>query len=255
MTNDDRIAAYQKHMSVSLHENGRDEVKAGMRWTPLEAVAFIASGDEQLVAQVTEWCPRNNALPDARTAQVAAIRLSEKLVERQSDGTILSVASATKKLLHALFEGEVTAYVDAKPTLLTGLRFQQITYYGDQVGLGPDPKDGRYWAAVDVDAGDVRQLRTERTTAPPQPIAIERAGAKRGPKPKWDWLNLMGELVRIAHLDGLDEIGSQADVERWASQWLAEAAGTDAGPADSLVREHIAPIFAAIDRHNASLRP
>jgi len=256
---DERIAAFESHMSVSLSELAREEIAAGKKWTLLEATGYIACEKDSIVAQIRKWCPLNNTLANERAAIAASVHLTRELERRKaSDPVCLSFEDAARILLDALKDGSITAYVNCKPVSLAGFDFREFVYAEDMIGLSPTPTgDARHWGCVHVNAANVRQTRNRvrPSSQPGTPLPANLAGAKRGPKPKWDWLNLMGELVRIAHLDGLDEIGSQADVERWASQWLAKAAGTDAGPADSLVREHIAPIFDAIDRHNASLRP
>jgi hypothetical protein len=249
---DEIVAAFQERMSVSWSQLAREEILAGLRWTPLQAVAFIATGDLELVRQVWQWCPRNLALPHPTHAQSASIHLSRELERKRAENrSCLSFTVATMQLLQGLTQGKVTAYVDAKATLLTGLPFREITFSEDNVGLGPPPPgDLRHWKVVDVNAEDVRRLRSETTTGPAQLAPVERVGAKRGPKPKWDWPNLMGELVRIADQDGLEIIGGQADVERWAIAWLTDRRGIGEEPSESLVREHIAPIFDAIEAEN-----
>lgn len=154
----------------------------------------------------------------------------------------------------SLADGKITAYVDSKPTLLTGMAFRDITYSNAQVGLSPAPLgDRRHWGDVDLNSDDVRNFQNKSMDGS-RPALSEQAGAKRGPKPKWDWLRLMGELVRIADMDGLDELGSQADVERWARDWLMENHNADTPPSESLIREHIAPVFKAIDVENMRRR-
>lgn len=257
-TAEERISAFETHHNVSWSKLAREEIAAGKRWTLLEATGFLACGDETVVTQVRQWCPPGNALPDPRAAMAASIHLTGELEKRRlNNANHLSFEDAVLLLLSSLKDGTVTAYVDCKPTLLTGYDFRDLVYTGDMVGLAPTPKnDGRFWGSVDVNAAHIRQIY-ERSNATVAPVAAPESipiGAKRGPKPKWDWLNMMGELVRIADQDGIASIGSQSDVERWASGWLANKAGVDAGPAESLVREHIAPIFRAIDTDNAKRR-
>jgi len=251
---EDKVVAFEKRMSASHAELAREEIAADKRWSLLQAIAYLATGDDTLVQNVRLWCPPGNALPHHNSAQSAAIHLARELNQRGAvNQDILTFDHALRSLLDQLRLGSVMAYVNAKSALLTGLSFQELIFSGDNVGLSPTPKgDARYWSSVYVNATDIRrawQMSSARTRNP-SAASASVTGSKRGPKPKWDWLNLMGELVRIADQDGLDSLGGQADIERWAAAWLAERAGSDAGPAESLVREHIAPIFGAIEQHN-----
>lgn len=257
-TAEERISAFETHHNVSWSKLAREEIAAGKRWTLLEAAGFLACGDEAIVAQVREWCPPGNALPDPRAAMAASIHLTRELERRRNhDMASLSFEDAVRLLLNHLKEGSITAYVDCKAALLTGHEFREFVYTGGMVGLSPRPKnDARFWESIHVNAAHIRQVRLllNGATKPAISTVPVSTGAKRGPKPKWDWLNLMGEIVRIADQDGLSFFRSQAHLEEWASDWLARQAGEDAGPAESLVREHIAPIFHAIDRDNERRR-
>lgn len=250
----ERIAAFETQMNVSPSALAREEIIKGKRWTLLEAVGFLACGEDAVVDQVREWCPPLNALPHHRAADATSIHLTRDLDAKQArDPECLSFEGAVRVLLEALKEGAVMAYVDATPTSLAGLTFRNLVYSSHKIGLSPTPPgDLRYWESVYVNASDVRRLRRDRIVQPAVSRPIVSTGAKRGPKPKYDWFGLMGELVRIADQDGLDSIGLQADVERWALDWLTTKGGGDESPSESTVREHIAPIFQAIDRYNAS---
>lgn len=250
------IATFRKRMGVSWSDVAPGEIATGLRWPILQAIAFIATGSSDLVAKVWEWCPRGLALTHYNQAQFASIELTRELEQQRfTNPHVLQFTEALRRLLTALGDGKITAYVNAKPTLLTGMAFREITYSNAKVGLSPPPLgDTRCWNDIDLNSEDVRSFRSASMAGSPQPTISEQTGAKRGPKPKWDWLKLMGELVRIADMDGLDHLGSQADVERWARDWLMENHNADSPPSESLIREHIAPVFKAIDVENTRRR-
>ncbi|MBW6528728.1 hypothetical protein KZ813_17945 [Sphingomonas sp. RHCKR7] len=255
-TTSERIASFEKHMSASWEQLARDERAQDKRWNLLQAIAYLASGDRELVKKAATWCPHPNALPHSNAAQAAFVHMSKELDERRASGErCLSIDGGTRALLLGLKDGEITAYVDAKPTYLTGLDFRELTYSNDLIGLAPAPQgDDRYWRSVNVSAEDVVRLRDGQSIDAGRPnTSSAPTGAKRGPKGKWDWIGMMAELVRVADQDGLDSIGTQADVERWAMKWHADKTGSD-GPGVSVVREHIAPVFQAIERENQRRR-
>ena len=104
-----------------------------------------------------------------------------------------------------------------------------------------------------------------RAASPDMEIALKAAGptqitgtdrpngpARRGRPPKWKWDQAVAELIRIADEDGLESIGpGQSDLERWMTNWFA-ARHAGESPAESQIREKIAPIFEA--RRQANIK-
>jgi len=246
------ISAFVKRVSRSPLEQNRDDLLAGRRWNLLQAVAWIASENRALVAEVGSWCPPANALPHENAAQGAALELEERL--RTKAG--LTFQRALIKLLNLLNRGSVMIYVDHLECMPLGLRFQALRYHRDMIGLSPSPDD-RYWGYVVVDADSLRQAwdATKRPITPrdgasssdelffdaPPPLVKERGRPR-----KYDWT---GAETALMELDGSDDVIAsvisgdmpQAKLERYMASWFAKRGNE---PGESSIRNRISKLIA-----------
>lgn len=130
------------------------ELRAGHRWTLLQAIAWIATESDAYVKQTGDELPHDNALPAAEAAMTARLKMNHMLRELKSPA--LSFPLAQSHLLKMINEGAVVLYVDHVEYVPAGHAFSGISYTSDYTGLLPAPDD-RYWGYVVTDAESVRQ--------------------------------------------------------------------------------------------------
>lgn len=219
------LSDFQSRISRSSTEANIEELLDGRRWNLLQAVAWVASENDQLVCEVGRWCPPNNALPHSNPANGARMTLSDYL--HSNPETAMPFGVAQVELMELMKSGGVLCYVDHDPCYLTGYVFNGFTYHDDYVGLSPPPDD-RYWGYVVVDAATMRKAwaaRKEATRAVAKTLPASEGAVftKLTAREVNDWYQ---ERVRIATSNGF----------RW-SRDEDESAGRRKGVTSATIRE------------------
>lgn len=152
-----------------------------------------------------------------------------------------------------------TEYVKPEDTFEDGLtrlippeEIQQsyVTYIDDYLIIGDDFYEflAVDWAAmrtvfghIVLDYGDILMGETKKIESPAQPALNEKQlGTKRGRPEKWNWSEIMSEIVLLAASDsGLPK--TQAELESWIAEKCLDLYGSE--PGISTIRSRIAPIY------------
>ncbi len=181
-----------------------------------------------MIAPVLEWVDTDEAL---------AIAVNQTALRRGDQMEKLELA-----LIEALHHGDVRA------------RFRRRS-------KNENPNDNDNWKNLDKDfwfglkslpsyyRGNVDKeieinLEDLRRWLNPTPAASP--GAKRGPKPKWNWREFWIEVVAIANTsDGLDQM-TRADLVRRMSGWFENENGDS--PSESQIKERVSQLYKHLGR-------
>jgi hypothetical protein len=219
------LGNFESLVSLTLVDANVAELLDGRRWNLLQAVAYVASEDEQLVAEVGRWLPPRNALPHENVAKGVSMTLANHLTSIQDRA--MPFGSALLAVFRMLQSGNVLCYVDHSPCFLGDYKFNALRFNDDSVGLSPSPDD-RYWGYVVVDVATFRkEWAAQKTTAPsiPNPAMALTGGV----------LQKLTQAEENAWYQGRVEIAKAAGF-RW-SRDEDEAAGRRRGVTSATVRE------------------
>jgi hypothetical protein len=166
--------------------------------------------------------------------------LSSSVPEDDADNYLRKTCAAHEQILSALRTGQIRGLV--YPSGTRDLRELPIEYWflpgSDNVALrfangGIATQTKVYFATSAV----------KKLAGHEEPTPTRTAKQKGGAPGTWNWIELVGALIRHADLNDLSDMQSVSAWAKWGQDWLD--AKYDNHPSDSRIREVLTPYFNA----------
>ena len=182
-----------------------------------------------MIAPVLEWVETDSAL--AFAVNTTELRRGDQMEKLE------------RALIEALHHGDVRARIrqrskNENPNVNDDWKNLDRDFWFGLESL-PEYYSGNVDEEIEINVEDLRRWLNPTPAASP--------GAKRGPKPKWNWREFWIEVVAIANEpDGLGQM-TRADLVRRMLGWF-EKENSGESPADSQIRERVSQLYKHLGR-------